>query len=150
MNKGQMFTQFVILVYEVGKDDMVEDMLNTTKRVLDMPTFIAGGILLSCVRLNTAVMIYKKSKHHRSFLAMLDADTCQWVKEEAEKAIAEKPELRDIGRDGKVPSIAKTNAFILQMIRMTVLNQSQTHALSIMSGTLLKALRQFDDGGGRF
>lgn len=146
LNKGQILTQFILLMYEIDKDDIVEDMVGTTQRILDMPSFVAGGIMLSCVRLNAAVMVLKKAKHHRSLLAMLDADTCQWVKEEAEKAMREKEELRDIGRDGKLPSIQRTNALILQMMRMTVLNQSQTHALSIMSGTLLKALAQFDDG----
>jgi len=146
MHKGLILTQFILLMYEIGKDDIIEDMVSTTQRILDMPYFIVGGIMISCVRLNAAVKVLKKAKHHRSLLAMLDADTCQWVKEEAEKAIQEKPELREIGSDGKLPSIVKTNAMILQMLRMTVLNQSQTQALSIMSGTLLKALAQFDDG----
>lgn len=146
MHKGLILTQFIPLMYEIGKDDIIEEMVSTTQRILDMPYFIVGGIMISCVRLNAAVKVLKKAKHHRSLLAMLDADTCQWVKEEAKKAIYEKPDLRGIGSDGKLPSIVKTNAMILQMLRMTVLNQSQTQALSIMSGTLLKALAQFDDG----
>ena len=135
-------------MYELGKDNEVEEMVVTTKRILDMPSFIkGGGVILSFVRLNAAVVLLKRSKHHRSLLAMLDADTCQWVQEEAEKAMGEKPELREIGRNGKLPSVKKTNAVILQMMRITVLNQSQKHALSIMSGMLLMALAQFDDGG---
>ena len=74
-------------MYELGKDNEVEEMVGTTKRILDMPSFIKGGVILSFVRLNAAVVLLKRSKHHRSLLAMLDADTCQWVQEEAEKAM---------------------------------------------------------------
>jgi len=146
LDKGQILTKFVLIMYEIEKDDIVEDFVCSTERLLDMSSFITGGIELSCVRLNAAVMVLKKTKHHRSLLAMLDADTCQWVKEKAETVLEERPELQEIGRNGKLPSLERTNALILQMVRMTVSNQRETHALNIMSGTLLKALEQFDNG----
>jgi hypothetical protein len=75
---------------------------------------------------------------------MLDADTCQWVREEADKALEDDPDLIITEIDGKLLPMEITHGLILQMMRMTVMNQSQTHALSIMSGTLLKALEQHD------
>merc|ERR1739844_522175 len=117
---------------------MVEDLTNSIQRIIDMNLFITGGITLSCCRLNAAVSGLKKTKKYRSVLAMLDADTCQWVQEEADKAISENLDFVIEGEGGKLLSLEMTHGLILQMMRMTVMNQSQTHELSIMSGTLLK------------
>jgi len=143
LEKSQILTDFILIMYEVGKDVMVDDLVNSCARLIDLGSFLDGGIIVACVRLHFAVINLKKKRQYRSVIAMLDADTCQWVKEKAEVAMIEKVQLTNIGNDATLSSPEDTHALILRMLRMSPVSKEEIHALSIMSGTLLKAMEQF-------
>ena len=134
MDKSQVFSHFLLSMYKIGKDDMVEDLFLKSSRFLDVPSFLIGAMPLVCVRLNAAVAILRKTRQCRSILAMLDADTCEWVKEQAEVSSREK----GIIEEHMVP-LESTHSLIMRMTRMNVVNKIDAYALNGMCETLLKA-----------
>ena len=140
MDKGHVLTQFLLVMYELGKDDDVEDLFNSVTRLLDVDMFLDHGIAIVCVRLSTALSILKKAKQCRGILAMLDADTCEWVREQARTTRAQKPDIVAINEEGSLISLDNTQALILRMKRMSSVNRIDAYALSVMCETLLKAV----------
>ena len=102
--------------------------------------FLDHGIAIVCVRLSTALSILKKAKQCRGILAMLDADTCEWVREQARTTRAQKPDIVAINEEGSLISLDNTQALILRMKRMSSVNRIDAYALSVMCETLLKAV----------
>ena len=140
LDKGYVLTQFLLVMYEMGKDDDVEELFNSITRLLDVDMFLDHGIAIVCVRLCTALSILKKVKQCRSILAMLDADTCEWVREQARMTSMENPDIVVTDEDGRLISLDNTHALILRMKRMSTVNRIDAYALSVMCETLLKAM----------
>mmetsp|Transcript_4547 Transcript_4547/g.5234 ORF Transcript_4547/g.5234 Transcript_4547/m.5234 type:complete len:1732 (+) Transcript_4547:341-5536(+) len=141
LDKGYVLTQFFLIMYEIGKDDLVESLANSTMRLVDVDTFMNHGIAIVCVRLNAALIILKKAKQCRSILALLEADTCEWVKEQAVSTLAENPDIVINGDDGGgMISLGTTYSLILRMKRMSSVNRTDAYALSTMCETLMKAM----------
>merc|ERR1712238_639342 len=118
-------------MYEMGKDNMVDDLINIGRQV-KVSQFIDNAVDIVCVRLNTTLTLMKKVKEYRGVIGMLDADTCHWVKEKAGIAI-----------QGRPRPLENTHSLILRIMRLDSESKSQVHALSIMSGTLLRVVEQF-------
>jgi len=143
--KSQVLTQFLLVMYELGKDDVVDNLANSSTRLIEIETFLDGGIPIVCVRLNAAIGTLKKAKQCRSILAMLDADTCEWVKEQAVLTEEERPDrIHWQDEYGKLISLMNTHALILRIKRMSSVNRIDAYALSVMCETLLKAVEQFE------
>ena len=145
MEHRQIITQFILCAYEVGKDSMVDNLLNTLilQHGLDMSRFLKGSIEISCIRLNATIFAVKKMKQYRGILGMLEADTCQWVKELADTAIKDRPAMKAFMKDNGTPSLDGTHMLVLKILRMdTGTNRSEAHALSVLSGTLLRAMQE--------
>ncbi len=140
MDKGHVLTQFLLVMYELGKDDHVEDLFNSITRLIDVDMFLDNGIAIVCVRLSTALTVLKKAKQCRGILAMLDADTCEWVREQARTTRAQNPDIVVIDEEGRLISLDNTQALILRMKRMSAVNRIDAYALSVMCETLLKAM----------
>ena len=140
LDKGHILTQFLLVMYELARDDFVDDMFNSVTRLLDVEMFLDHGIPIVCVRLNTALSILKKAKQCRNVLALLDADTCEFVKEQARACINEIPDIVVKNDDGALVSLENTHALILRMKRMSAANRIDAYALSVMCETLLKAM----------
>ena len=142
LDKKEMLTYFIITMYEMGKDNMVDDLINIGRQV-EVSQFIDNAVDIVCVRLNTTLTLMKKVKEYRGVIGMLDADTCHWVKEKAGIAIQERPRMTHIVKQGKPPPLENTHSLILRIMRLDSESKSQVHALSIMSGTLLRVVEQF-------
>jgi hypothetical protein len=140
LDKGHILTQFLIIMYEFGKDDIVEDFFNSVTRLLDVEMFLDQGIKIICVRLNTALNVLKKAKQCRGIIALLDADTCEWVREQAKTTALDNPDIVVTNEDGTLISLDSTHALILRMKRMSAVNRIDAYALFTMCETLLQAM----------
>jgi hypothetical protein len=140
LDKGHILTQFLIVMYEFGKDDIVEDFINSVTRLLDVEMFLDQGIPIVCVRLNTALNVLKKAKQCRGIIAMLDADTCEWVREQAKTTTLDNPDIVVTNEDGTLISLDSTHALILRMKRMSAVNRIDAYALFTLCETLLQAM----------
>ena len=137
MEKRFVISHFLLSMYEHGKDDMVEDLFLRNSRLVDMPSFLAGAIPLVCVRLNAAVKTLRKTRQCRGILAMLDADTCEWVKEQAESMTG-----NNINNGSTIP-LESTHTLITRMSRMNAVNKIDAYALNGMCETLLSASEKY-------
>lgn len=144
MEKSKILTEFILVMYEVGKDDLIQHLVSST-RLIEIERFSEGGMLIACVRLEAALATLKKAKQCRSILAMLDADTCEWVKEQAEINMIEKPEaIYTHDSNGKLISLEHTQELILRIKRISPANRIDANALSVMCETLLQAAEVFN------
>ena len=144
MEKSKILTEFILVMYEVGKDDLIQHLVSST-RLIEIERFSEGGMLIACVRLEAALATLKKAKQCRSILAMLDANTCEWVKEQAEINMIEKPEaIYTHDSNGKLISLVYTQDLILRIKRISPANRIDANALSVMCETLLQAAEVFN------
>ncbi len=140
LEKSNILTQFLLAMYELGKDDLIEDLFNSITRLVDVDMFLDNGIAIVCVRLSAALSFLKKVKRCRSMLAMLDADTCEWVREQARVTRTENPGILVFDDAGNLISLDSTLSLILRMKRMSAVNRIDAYALSVMCETLMKAM----------
>lgn len=139
-----MLTEFLLVMYELGKDNMIQHLITST-RLIEVERFEEGGMLIACVRLEAALSTLKKVKQCRSILAMLDADTCEWVKEQAEISTIENSKSICTHRDdGELIPLASTQELILRVKRVSSANRIDVNALSVMCETLLQAVEVFE------
>lgn len=144
MDKSYILTEFFIVMYEQGKDDCVQHLITST-RLLEIERFQDGGMSVACVRLDAALTILKRAKKYRNILSMLDADTCEWVKEQAEINKKQRPGFIETHReDGKLISLENTQDLILRIKRMNSASRIDATALSTMCDVLLKAIDVFE------
>lgn len=148
--------QFLLHMYDAGKDHMISDLANMSNEQLDYPLVVEGGLEIACARLSRILIELKRAKIFRSILAMLDAETCKWIKKEAEKAadhLITSTEY-DIDDDDdfqwQSPPLSSTHALVLRLLRMSSSvgdsNSSQkAHSLSILSGSLLNAVQEHSE-----
>lgn len=146
MDKSMVLTQFLLVMYELGKDETVEELANRSSRLIEVETFLQRGIPIVCVRLHAAIITLKKARC-RGILAMLDADTCEWVKEQAlltENRSEDAQRIHFKDENGRFISLLSTHALILRIKRMSSVNRIDAYALSVMCETLLKAADKTD------
>lgn len=142
MDKSQILTEFLLVMYELGKDDTIQHFITST-RLIEVERFQEGGMLIACVRLEAALTMLKKAKQCRSILAMLDADTCEWVKEQAGISMIDNQKPIHTHRsDGKLIPLLNTQELILRIKRIRS-NRIDANALSTMCETLLQAVEVF-------
>lgn len=143
MDKSQILTEYLLVMYEVGKDDMIQHLITST-RLIEVERFQDGAMSIACVRLQAALTALKKSKQYRSVLAMLDADTCEWVKEQAEISVAENPNnIYTHDSSNCLIPLLNTKELILRIKRMSPANRIDANALSTMCETLSQATDVF-------
>lgn len=143
VNLKDIRTLFLLAMYELGKDLLVDESLAAcTSSNLDVERFVADGLGIACRRLNRILNV-KRSPQVKSIMGMLDADACEWVREQAEESMS----LLE-GDDGdSIVSLANTHLLVLRLLGLSTTIGDNTmatkiHSLSILSGTLLKALEQ--------
>jgi len=140
MDKSTVLTEFLLVMFELGKDDTVENLITST-RLIEKERFVEGAMPIACVRLDAAISTLKKAKQYRSVLAKLDADTCAWVKEQAGISEEERPDrIRAHDSKGNLISFLNTHELILRIKRMSSVNRIDASALSTMCETLLNAM----------
>jgi len=139
MDKGNILTEFLLIMYEQGKDDCIQHLVTST-RLIEIERFQDGAMSIACVRLDAALTTLKRAKKYRNILSLLDADTCEWVKEQAEVNRKGRPGSIATHRgDGKLISLENTQDLILRIKRMSSTRRIDATALSTMCDILLKA-----------
>jgi len=143
IEESHVLTRFVLMIYELGKDNTIVNLVHQCQKQMDVNDFIGGGIDIVCTRLNMNVSLIKKSSQ-RGIIGMLDADTCQWSRERADER--KNSHIKELGQECLHSSLRSTHTFIQTLLRLnSSSSRSELHALSIMCGTMLKAVEQFNN-----
>ena len=153
-DRKRLRSHFLLIMYDLGKDSMVNELANLSDSLLDFPLFIAGGLEIACTRLNATIRELKKSKICRGIVGMLDADVLRLVKRISDQAVTNK--LMQGGQDDMdeddddIPPLSSTHALVLRVLRMSSGGRDPTasenaHSVSILTGTLLSAVHENDD-----
>ena len=130
--------QFLLVMYEVGKDDAVDELITKSPSQIDVPTFVDGGLNIACRRLHA----FLTSRNARSVLGLLDAEMCSWISQRTKKStpLVDSPELH-------MP-VGNTHLFIMRLLTLSAGSNIESpirvkiHSLSVLSGILIKALAQ--------
>lgn len=135
-------TTFLLTMYELGKDAMVEDLVTSNAQYIDVDRFVQGGIDTSCRRLNGTLNVLRKNSEKRHVIGLLDADTCQWLLERAQDSHSFLEQYGSKEEVGEV-SLSLTHSFILRLLSLSLsagakATRVKIHSLSVLSGTLLK------------
>jgi len=141
-------TIFLLAMYELAKDTVVDDMLTkvSSQRGMDMERFIEDGLGIVCHRLNYLLHI-KRTPETRKILGMLDADTCEWIRDQAETTASlldsDNGETDRMVLD--VP-IQLTHIFVMRLLSLASAAGSEKetrlkiHSVSVLSGTIQNEL----------
>ena len=132
-------TQYLVEMIRLGRDTSINDLLGGTSTLLDQSLFAESVVQIICGRLNATIASLNKTKQYRSILSLLDADASRWVKEEAGKS----PTSQQVNYASA--SLITTYSMVMRLQSMTEkldgLLSEKVNALSLMSGTLLKAVQ---------
>jgi len=141
-------TRFVLAIYRVGKDAMVEDALSDDCQ-LDVELFVKSGVEIASVRLHVLVGTLKRVRKLRPIMAQLDADTCEWSKQMAEESQHLQEYSQLVGADP--PSLAMTHEFLMRLVQFSFMmgpnnraDAEMAGALSAFSDSLIKLMHQHD------
>jgi len=139
-------TIFLLAMYEFGKDAVVDDLLTrmSSQRGMDLTRFLEDGIGIVCRRLHQ--MLHVKRGHEiRSLLGLLDADTTEWIRDQAEGTFSLLEDDTGVDRVVLDVPLQSTHYFVLRLMSIAVSHADKDtrvklHSLSILTGTLLKEL----------
>jgi hypothetical protein len=141
MLKSEIIVIFLISMYELGKDRLIDGFLDVQAniRLLDLDDFVERLVPIICVRLQVALYSLKKIKQCRGILATIDADICEWVKDQAESVEELRPgRICTEDEVGQPISLGVTYDLILRLKRMSN-NGEDACALRSMCEILLNA-----------
>jgi hypothetical protein len=140
-NPASVRTIFLLAMYELGKDQTVDELVTKASFLIDGNYFVEGGVSIACVRLNRILNAGRtNSSSVRNAIGVLDAELCEWIKQRAAKTISlvETPAL-DI-------SVEITHLFVMRLLSISVSSnfdqeiRNRIHSLIILSGILMKAI----------
>ena len=140
-NPASVRTIFLLAMYELGKDQMVDELVTKASFLIDGKYFVEGGVSIACVRLNRILSNGRtNSSSIRNAIGVLDAELCEWIKQRASNTISlvELPVL-DI-------SIKSTHLFVMRQLSISVSSSVEKelrvriHSLVVLSGILMKAV----------
>jgi len=146
--ESKIRSDFILAMYLYGKDAMIGDMVTELASSQEIQNFVREGLCIASIRIHATLKILRQVKQFRPILSMLDAETCRWVKEQSDNGLVRR---RADGWDGNsFPSLSATHELILKLLRMSSGTGDKSlieksHALSVLSGTLLKAIQE--EGG---
>lgn len=134
-------TTFLLAMYEFGKDKAVDTLLTRNASLIDVPRLVEQGTDIVCRRLND--LLHTKRRHTpaiREVMGFLDADTCSWVRERAEKSRS-----MVVFANLEVP-IDFTRVFTLRLLSLSRVDRvdrsigAKIHSLNILTGHLVTAI----------
>jgi hypothetical protein len=130
-------TRYLIEIIRLGRDTSINDLLGASSASLMKPLFIEEVVRILCARLHGIISSLKRTKQYRGVVSRLDADASNWVKEQAEYFTSQDDEHAPV-------SLITTHSLILRVRSMAAndTNWEQMNSLSLISETLLKAVRE--------
>lgn len=72
-------TSFLIAMYELGKDTVVDDLMTAAVSHVLPSQLIVGGVNIVCRRLDFFLSRAKSKGEARNILGLLDAELCDWI-----------------------------------------------------------------------
>lgn len=147
-------TIFLLAMYEFGKDGMLEDFWSSpgSRAGIDLSRFVEDGLGIACRRLHLVLHV-KRSARVRSVFGLLDTETTEWVRDQAEFSVSllDDDEIASKKRPSRQVldvTISNTHLLILRLMSMAssmgeVVSKEtrlKLHSLSVLSGTLKKEL----------
>jgi hypothetical protein len=139
-NLATVRTLFLIAMYELGKDHVVDELVTKASFLIDGTFFAEEGVSVACLRLNIILNGGRKnSASMRNTIGVLDAELCEWIKQRATKAssLVDQPIL-DV-------AIENTHIFIMRLLSVSASSnvdktlRVKIHSLVVLSGILVKA-----------
>ena len=148
-------TIFLLAMYEYGKDAMLEDFWSSpgSRNGVDLGRFVEDGVALVCRRFHF-ILHERRSPSIRAVLSLLDAETLEWVADQADFSVSlldEEEEMTSPRRGTRqvldVP-LAVSHIMVLRLLSMgsalgAAIPQETSlklHSLSVLSGTLKREL----------
>jgi len=82
-------TIFLLAMYEFGKDGLLEDFWMTpgSRNGIDLARFVEDALGVACRRLHLILHV-KRSGKVRSIFGLLDTETTEWVRDQAEFSVS--------------------------------------------------------------
>ena len=140
LTKDFVFTNFILCMYEFGKDEEVDDLVTASARLLNIPEFVSRCIEIISMRLSAILNMLKREKRYRSILSSVDADTCQFVHELSSKMNHVRPVING---EAIIRTLNSSHSLTLRMMRLsTTIRRGEIHSLSILTGVLLQAIQK--------
>jgi hypothetical protein len=136
-------TIFLLAMYEMGKDTTVDELVTrmSSQRGIDVARFLEDGVGIVCRRLHQMLHV-KRSREIRSLLGLVDADTDEWIREQAEITVSLLEDYDESKVILEVP-LQLTHFLVLRLMSLAVSHADKEtriklHSLSVLTGTLLK------------
>lgn len=119
----QIRSRFMLMMYRFGKDAAVDVLILSSFKEINLEMFATGAIGIICNRLNQTMIALKKARNLRSIIGMLDADTCDWIREHAQLTSDEYPIDRK-----NLPPLTSTHDLVLKLLQISnQLNSSESN-----------------------
>jgi hypothetical protein len=134
-------TLFLLAMYEVGKDRLVDELLSRGPALINSRRFVEGGVDVACRRLHAFLSGREmQSPEMQDTVGRLDAELCEWIKTRARMSLPSTPVLH------AYVSVGQTHLFTLRLLSLSASSDVDTamrvkiHAMVVLSGTLVKVL----------
>eukprot|EP00594_Rhizosolenia_setigera_P007324 CAMPEP_0178943576 /NCGR_PEP_ID=MMETSP0789-20121207/2663_1 /TAXON_ID=3005 /ORGANISM="Rhizosolenia setigera, Strain CCMP 1694" /LENGTH=1049 /DNA_ID=CAMNT_0020623185 /DNA_START=1221 /DNA_END=4370 /DNA_ORIENTATION=- len=119
----QIRSRFMLMMYRFGKDAAVDVLILSSFKEINLEMFATGAIGIICNRLNQTMIALKKARNLRSIISMLDADTCDWIREHAQLTSDEYPIDKK-----NLPPLTSTHNLVLKLLQISdQLNSSESN-----------------------
>ena len=136
-------TTFCLAMYEFGKDRLVDELLTKSITLVTPDRVVSEGVDIICRRLND--LLYKharsKSPEIKEVKPLLNADTCGWLQDRAEKSTS-----MVVFSNLQVP-VGNTHLFTLRLLSLCRSDEGvsedikeKLHPLIVLTGQLVKSL----------
>lgn len=132
-------TLFLLAMYEVGKDRIVDELLTKSSLQMNVRRFVEEGVDIACRRLNAFLKGKQMQQvEMRDTMGLLDADLCEWIEDRAKKS---RPLV--FITQTNVP-VGQTHLFALRLLSLSASWNVDTtlrvkiHSMVVLSGTILK------------
>lgn len=135
-------------MYTAGKDSGITDLTASSFQHIHLQIFIDGAFDIVCKRLNSTIGTLKKNKQLRKLIGVLDADTCEWIRNRAESAGSDDSQNKP-NTNLELPSLSATHELALKVLQMcssvgVSSSIKQAHSLSVLTGTLMKEMEDLE------
>ena len=145
-------TRYLIEMIRLGKDASINDLLGggvIVSSLFDKSFFAEEVIHILCKRLHATIHSLKQMKRYRGIHSLLDADACQWLRNEVSASeVATKTMMSSKNNVIATSSLITTHSLIMRLQSMLPLEESlrnKIDTLFLMSGTLLKVVQTQDE-----
>ena len=134
-------TTFFLAMYEFGKDRLVDELLTKSAALVKPDRLVREGVDIVCRRLNDLLYKRRPTPEVREVKPLLNADTCGWLQDRAEKSRS-----IVVFSNLQVP-VGNTHLFTLRLLSLCRTDEEvnedirkKLHPLIVLTGQLVKSL----------